>query len=1378
MFGSTQPQRVWYPVLPGVEFGHEQLAWTATGYAGRDLDPSILTRLAREAVEQGCHSLILSSEEFIRAFPDRVSCLSDLRDFGDLQVVVTLSPFNRRAVSLWQELTKHGHMKPLNESLAEIKDCFVEHWLFTQLAKDFAGCDIAVVAASGPNSPGALFQWFSTATGLPELGIEGAGQMPVLNRSLSEPEANLLCAFNLACGIYGIASERQVILRNQLRDLFDSQSWKDAAPRIPIALPSAWKDWLQQHARRTIETLATMERDGLISVFGDLSSLDDIRADAQDTDFWPSSNCVRAEARPDDQTAERNHDKSGIYNGIFVPISNDERALHVRREAQISDFKLKIEDLISASRESPMLGEQSGIDRPLRAPRTEMFLIDQLDRLLRELKEQNASSDAQIERHEQTIASLIEQTVEQSRSIAALTEKAAEQSTKIAEQSQALDALASLRQMIANVQVSLGSRDRAITRLRQELDQRKIEARLLQHELSARDALLQNVSRQPLFKLQKTIRRAQKRLFKPKSRQRSPHGAISRRDYDLVRASRFFDAQWYLSQYPDVARSNVDPLVHYLQCGDREDRNPNPNFNTRFYRTRYPDVAKSGISPLIHYLRHGIGENREIVPPDVNSAAEPDTATGVTEGTVDEQVREVRASVIKKLFDREFYLCAYPDVSQAGEDPLQHFVGYGWREGRKPSPDADLETLAERHPEVKAAFFGVAPGDRSPQNYQYLMHHENQRQMAGSARDATEHVSASIETIDAERCPVKTIAFYLPQFHPIPENDSAWGKGFTEWTNVSKAVAEFVGHYQPHLPGELGFYDLRLREVMVRQVELAKQYGIHGFCFHHYWFGGKRVLEKPVQAFLADQDLDINFCLCWANENWTRGWDGDDRHVILGQRHSPEDDLAFIADLVPAFLDPRYIRIEGRPVLLVYRPGVLPDPAATVQRWREYCRGNGIGEIFLVYAQTFGIDDHPSTMGFDAAVQFPPHLTSSPEISSSVTLLNPTFHGKIYDYRVLPGNAASAPPPAYPLFPTAFPSWDNTARRPGRGHMFAYATPGSYRDWLTTLFQRAKVYLPPDRQFVFINAWNEWAEGAHLEPDRRYGYAWLTATASVIREHTKVPEEVETEVARSTAHFQKKSDTLVIVHLYYGDLTDEFIKLLRAVPDSDAVITLPNHVSAETVRLLRCELPKARLMLVENCGRDVLPFLSTLSLARELGYDLLVKVHSKRSPNRDDGEQLRADLVHGLLDARSFARVRAAFVADRKLGMVGTSRSWQSLSVPTFLVNNRTHMIPMLQSIGVSEEILPSSGFFAGTMFWARVAALDWVQELGLSRKNFEAEWGQTDGTTAHALERIFAIGVQARGHKIATLDTIRDVGLGHKLNFTEQATTDQHAST
>ena len=347
---------------------------------------------------------------------------------------------------------------------------------------------------------------------------------------------------------------------------------------------------------------------------------------------------------------------------------------------------------------------------------------------------------------------------------------------------------------------------------------------------------------------------------------------------------------------------------------------------------------------------------------------------------------------------------------------------------------------------------------------------------------------------------LNVIAFYLPQFHAFPENDAWWGRGFTEWTNVSKSVPQFAGHLQPRLPGELGFYDLRLKDVLRRQQQLARLYGIHGFCFHHYWFAGKRLMEAPFNHVLADPSMDLSFCLCWANENWTRRWDGAEHDVLIAQQHSPEDDLAFIADILPALRDSRYIRIEGAALLIVYRVTLLPDPGATAQRWRDYCRQQGVGEIHLVAAQTFGIQD-PRTYGFDAAIEFPPHNVEPDEISSGQLMFNSVFRGRIYRYADMVERQQNAVIPDYKLYKCAFPGWDNSARKPGRGHVFQGSSPALFAEWLRSIASYSLQTGAAGGRMVFVNAWNEWGEGAYLEPDRRHGYAYLEALGDVLADH-------------------------------------------------------------------------------------------------------------------------------------------------------------------------------------------------------------------------------------------------------------------------------------
>jgi len=349
---------------------------------------------------------------------------------------------------------------------------------------------------------------------------------------------------------------------------------------------------------------------------------------------------------------------------------------------------------------------------------------------------------------------------------------------------------------------------------------------------------------------------------------------------------------------------------------------------------------------------------------------------------------------------------------------------------------------------------------------------------------------------------IRLIAFYLPQFHPIEENDRWWGKGFTEWTNVVKGTPQFVGHQQPHLPGELGFYDLRVPEVREQQAELAREHGVGGFCYYHYWFGGKRLLERPFREVVRSKHPDFPFCVCWANENWSRRWDGSESEILIAQQHSPEDDTRFIHELFDAFSDERYIRVDGRPLLLVYRPLLLPDPKATADRWRDECRKARIAEPFLCNVHSFDTAA-PVDIGFDAAVEFPPNLMPMRRLNDGLEFLNAGFRGDVYEYPQLP----VLTPPAYPLFRALFPDWDNTVRRKGTATIVHGGTPGKYGEWLSEICHYTNQHFNGDMKLVFVNAWNEWGEGCHLEPDTRMGRAYLERTRDVLRRFDAFAQE-------------------------------------------------------------------------------------------------------------------------------------------------------------------------------------------------------------------------------------------------------------------------------
>jgi len=354
----------------------------------------------------------------------------------------------------------------------------------------------------------------------------------------------------------------------------------------------------------------------------------------------------------------------------------------------------------------------------------------------------------------------------------------------------------------------------------------------------------------------------------------------------------------------------------------------------------------------------------------------------------------------------------------------------------------------------------------------------------------------------------RTIAIHLPQFHPFPENDEWWGKGFTEWTNVTKAKSKFKGHYQPHLPADLGFYDLRLEQSMIDQVALAKAYGIYGFCYYHYWFNGKRLMHEPLDIMLKSKVNDFPFMYCWANENWSRKWDGAEQHLLIKQEYSPEDDIEHIRFLCTnVFSDPRYIRVNGKPFFSIYRPALFPNIKQTLNNWREEARKLGTGELYIGYMQGFNLKADPASLGFDVAIDFQPDFYDLPsqesgdllDIVATKTRIRPSayHHNTIVNYSSYSDRMMKRPAPSYKRFPGITPMWDNTARRKNGAFILKDATPEKYQVWLDNIFKTFKPY-SVDENFIFINAWNEWAEGNHLEPCQKWGRRYLEATKKVI----------------------------------------------------------------------------------------------------------------------------------------------------------------------------------------------------------------------------------------------------------------------------------------
>ena len=362
---------------------------------------------------------------------------------------------------------------------------------------------------------------------------------------------------------------------------------------------------------------------------------------------------------------------------------------------------------------------------------------------------------------------------------------------------------------------------------------------------------------------------------------------------------------------------------------------------------------------------------------------------------------------------------------------------------------------------------------------------------------------------------VKAIAMYFPQFHTIPENDEWWGKGFTDWENVKSGYSIYDGHRQPRVPLGNNYYDLTNKDVLLWQSQLAKQYGIFGFSIYHYWFDGKQLLQKPKELFLNNPDIDINFCLTWANETWARRWEGDDRKILQLQTHEPTKEKwkQHFDYLLPYFLDKRAIRIDGKVLFQIYRPYLIDRVDQMLCYWRKLARECGLGELYFMAINTFNYHQREVLDAFDGVLLFQPHVATNtlqikglsfliesmlrhfpePWVESFRALrkmLKSTYTK--YDYEKV-CSVAIRQKELYPtrdVYNMAFLEWDNTARYKDKATIYQGCTPNVFRSVFRQMV-KSTLENDKDKRFVFINAWNEWAEGTYLEPDTLYKYQYL-----------------------------------------------------------------------------------------------------------------------------------------------------------------------------------------------------------------------------------------------------------------------------------------------
>lgn len=384
---------------------------------------------------------------------------------------------------------------------------------------------------------------------------------------------------------------------------------------------------------------------------------------------------------------------------------------------------------------------------------------------------------------------------------------------------------------------------------------------------------------------------------------------------------------------------------------------------------------------------------------------------------------------------------------------------------------------------------------------------------------------------------MKIIAFYLPQFHDIPENDKWWGKGFTEWVNVRKARPLFEGHAQPRIPLNRNYYDLLNDEIKVWQSKLAKEYGIYGFCYYHYWFNGKMVLEKPMEQMLRNQKIDIPFCICWANEPWTKAWVGK-KEVIIPQFYGGKPEWKEHFDyLLPFFRDERYIKENGKPLFVIYRAEVIPELNSMLDYWNELAKQNGLNGLKFAYQDmTFDMLTDKDDSRFDYNIEFQPSYawidmhSESPLKRSGIWRKLRSIKRKVYtsfekmfgfdldryirngknqarlekvNYDDVWNAVLKRTPRSDKDIPGAFVGWDNTPRKGHKGRVFIDDSPQKFEEYLTKQIIRAKNVYKKD--IIFMYAWNEWAEGGYLEPDERFGYGYLEAIKNALTKTEEFP---------------------------------------------------------------------------------------------------------------------------------------------------------------------------------------------------------------------------------------------------------------------------------
>ncbi len=717
---------------------------------------------------------------------------------------------------------------------------------------------------------------------------------------------------------------------------------------------------------------------------------------------------------------------------------------------------------------------------------------------------------------------------------------------------------------------------------------------------------------------------------------------------------------------------------------------------------------------------------------------------------------EIKLIIESNLFDPEFY-SKQANLEKNNEDLIRHYLHEGWYKGYDPSSEFNTNFYLISNPDVKRTKVNPL--------VHYITNGKNEGRSPNgliqlNKNDQKKVDEQHVEKVDLDNKIVspgiKVIAFYLPQFHAIPENDEWWGKGFTEWTNVKPAKKNFDTHYQPHVPEQLGYYDLKDEKILLRQARLASLYGVNAFCFYFYWFNGKTLLEDPIKNINQFENINIDFCLCWANENWTRRWDGLENDILISQKHSEKDDIEFIKYVSKYFNSKRYLRVDNKPVLIVYKTDLLPDPKATAKRWRKWCLDNNIGEIYLIKTSAFD-DVKPTSIDFDHVTEFAPHFKNISQYDKNDLKINKHFKGNLLRWKDLLDRSKNYEKIKDNYSRCINPSWDNTPRKKNKSIIWIGSQPRLFQYFAENSLRDTLENIKKTKGLMFINAWNEWGEGAHLEPDQKYGYGYLEALRQAL---------IKTAINRKDLIHLDNNKYAFCIHAFYPDILPEILTKIESLNNkflnkSKLFIT----TTSEKIDLCQEVIEKYskiklfQIIACENRGRDIKPFLKVLNQLYSEGFGNICKIHTKKSLHRADGKKWRNEVIDDLFSNETVDFVFQKFSKDKNSNIGLISPKDHLLPMSTYWGSNKKTVELMATRLGIPLKDIDKIPFAAGSMFWAKTYAL--LPLLGIvDMESFEFEKGQVDGTFAHAIERLFSIACHSCDFKLVD-------SLGNSLDST-----------